>query len=78
MCIDAWFSNGGVQNQIEKRRHDLSDAICIPGIWSQQRLISNYSTSSMQLRTEDGSNMIDVSPSGINLIGNIKKNGVPL
>lgn len=78
MCIDAWFSNGDIQNQIEKRRHDLSDAVCIPGIWSQPNRLSNYSTSSMQLRTEDGSQMIDISSSGINLIGNIKKNGVPL
>ena len=78
MCFDAWWSNGGIQNQIEKRRHDLSDAICIPGVWSQPKRISNYSTTSMQLRTEDGSQMIDISSSGIDLIGNIKKNGVPL
>lgn len=78
MCYDAWWSNGGIQNQIERRRHDLSDAICIPGIWSQPKRISNYSTSSMQLRTADGSQMIDISSSGINLVGNIKKNGVPL
>jgi hypothetical protein len=78
MCIDAWFSSGDVQNQIEKRRHDLSDAFCILGTWSQPRRISNYSTNSMQLRTEDGTQMIDISTSGINLIGNIRKNGVPI
>jgi hypothetical protein len=78
MCIDAWFSNGDIQNQIEKRRHDLSDAVCIPGIWSQPNRVTNYSTNSMQLRNEDGTQMIDISSSGINLIGNIKKNGVPL
>lgn len=78
MCIDAWFSSGGIQNQIEKRRHDLSDAVCIPGIWSQKNLISNYSTTSMQLRTDDGTQMIDISGSGINLVGNIKVNGVAI
>lgn len=78
MCIDAWFSNSQIQNQIEKRRHDLSDAVCIPGVWSQPNRISSYSISSMQLRTEDGSQMIDISSSGINLIGTVKKNGVPL
>lgn len=78
MCIDAWFSNGGVQNQIDRRRHDLSDAFAILGTWSQPNRISNYSTDSMQLRTEDGTQMIDISSSGINLIGNIKKNGVPI
>lgn len=78
MCIDAWFSNGNIQNQVELRRHDLSDAFAIIGTWSHPRKISNYSTSSMQLRTEDGTQMIDISPSGINLVGNVKKNGVDL
>lgn len=34
-CIDSWWQSGGVQNQAEKRRHDLSDGIVIPGLWSQ-------------------------------------------
>lgn len=29
-CIDAWWQNGGIQSQFEERRHDLSDAFCIP------------------------------------------------
>lgn len=75
MCIDAWWSNGGIQNQIERRRHDLSDAICIPGIWSQKKKISNYSTASAQLRTEDGSQKIDISSSKITISGNVDLNG---
>ena len=38
-CIDAWWQSGGIQNQLEKRRHDLSDGIVIPGLWSQPRRI---------------------------------------
>lgn len=76
MCIDAWFSNGNVQNQAEKRRHDLSDAFAIIGTWSQPKRISNYSTSSMQLRTDNGNHMIDISQNGIDLRGTIRKNGV--
>ncbi|NRS20582.1 hypothetical protein HP398_29625 [Brevibacillus sp. HB1.4B] len=52
MCIDAWFSNGGVQNQIDKRRHDLSDAIAIPGLWSQPNKVEQYSTKHVELRNE--------------------------
>ncbi|MFC8686310.1 Gp138 family membrane-puncturing spike protein [Brevibacillus porteri] len=52
MCIDAWFSNGGVQNQIEQRRHDLSDAIAIPGLWSQPKKLENYSTKHVELRND--------------------------
>lgn len=37
MCIDAWWQSGGVQNQIEQRRHDLSDAFAVLGPFSQAR-----------------------------------------
>lgn len=78
MCIDAWFSNGDVQNQIEKRRHDLSDAFAILGTWSQPNVISNYNTTSMQLRNESGTQGITISNSSVDLFGTITKNGVPL
>lgn len=52
MCIDAWFASGGVQNQIEKRRHDLSDAIAIPGLWSQPKRLEQYSTKHVELRND--------------------------
>jgi len=79
MCIDAWFSNGGIQNQIEKRRHDLSDAFAIMGCWSQPNKLTNYSTTSAQLRTEDGSTYINIKPGEINLVATtVKKNGTPI
>ena len=77
MCIDAWWSNGGVQNQIETRRHDLSDGFAIIGTWSQPRVISSYSTDSAQLRTEDGNTYINVKPGEINLVAtSVKINGI--
>ena len=54
MCIDGWWSLGGVQNQLEYRRHDLSDGFAIIGPWSQPRTVSNYSQTAAQLRSEDG------------------------
>lgn len=78
MCIDAWFSSGGVQNQIEKRRHDLSDAFAILGAWSQPRTLPNYSTTAAQLRSDDGSAYISLSSGEINLVApNVKINGIP-
>ena len=68
-CIDAWWQNGGVQNQIDIRRHDLSDAFAIPGPWSQPRRVSNYSTNSCQLRNEAGTAYIELSGSTINIVG---------
>lgn len=77
MCIDAWWSYGGLQNQIETRRHDLSDAIAILGIWSQPKRINNYSTDSCQLRSLDGTAYIELKDNNINLVANsVKINGI--
>ncbi|WP_462305050.1 Gp138 family membrane-puncturing spike protein [Acidaminococcus massiliensis] len=70
-CMDAWWQSGGVQNQIDCRRHDLSDGYAIPGPWSQPRVISNYSTKSAQLRTENGEAYIELSGNAINLVGGV-------
>lgn len=79
MCIDAFFSNGGVQNQLEKRRHDLSDGIAIMGMWSQPNVVPNYSTTATELRTVDGSTKISLQPGEIDFVATvIKKNGTPM
>ena len=66
-CIDAWWQNSGVQNQIDTRRHDLSDAFAIPGPWSQPRKVSGYSTNSCQLRNEAGSAYVELNGSVVNI-----------
>ena len=77
MCIDAWFSNGGVQNQIEKRRHDLSDAIAIPGLCSQPTKLEDFSEKHVELRSEDRSEFIRMKPGVIDLVApTIRVNGV--
>ncbi len=68
-CMDAWWQSGGVQNQIDCRRHDLSDGYAIPGPWSQPRIVPNYSTKSAQLRTESGEAYIELSGNSINIVG---------
>ncbi len=74
--IDGWWANGGVQNQPEKRRHDLSDGFAILGVWSQPRVITNYSTTSAQLRSDDGTTYISLAPGEIDLVATtVKVNG---
>ena len=59
-CMDAWWQNGGVQNQVEKRRHDLSDGFAILSCWSQPRVISDYSIDSIQFRNETKSSIVEI------------------
>jgi len=64
-CIDAWYQNGGNQNvQVELRMHDLSDGFCIPGPRSLPKVIPAISSTTCQLRTEDGTAFIEVTKTG--------------
>jgi hypothetical protein len=61
MCYDNWYQSGGVSNnQATRRRHSLSDAMFIPGGWSQPRVLSGYSTTKAQLRSDDGTTLVEV------------------
>ncbi|WP_457849452.1 hypothetical protein, partial [Staphylococcus aureus] len=44
------------------RMHDLSDGFAILGFRSQPRALSNISTTSAQLRSDDGATFIDLNP----------------
>lgn len=80
VCIDAWWQNGGIQNQAEQRRHDLSDGFAILAPFSQSKIknFSTFSSSIMELRNADGTQKIQLSDTAVNLVGNILKNGSPI
>lgn len=60
-CIDFWWQSGGVQDPVDSRQHDLSDAFAIVGPQSQVKKISGISSSGAQLRTDDGAAFIEVA-----------------
>lgn len=60
-CIDFWWQNGGIQEPVDYRMHDLSDAFAIVGPQSQAQKISGISTTAAQLRTDDGAAFIEVA-----------------
>ncbi|HFR4301113.1 TPA: Gp138 family membrane-puncturing spike protein [Klebsiella pneumoniae] len=60
-CIDFWWQSGGIQEPVDERMHDLSDAFCIVGPQSQAKKIGGISTTAAQLRTDDGSAFIEVA-----------------
>jgi len=69
-CIDFWWQNGGVQEAVDPRMHDLSDAFAIVGLQSGATKIKNISTTTLQMRTDDGLAYIELDPANhaINLV----------
>ena len=84
-CIDNWWQSGGVGKQAELRMHDLSDGFFLPtGGMSQPNIPGNISTDSAQMRTKDGTELIDLNPTthtltlqaaNIKLLGNLQMGG---
>lgn len=58
--IDSWWQSGGVQEPVSSRMHDLSDAFCRVGPQSQARKISGISTTTAQLRSDDGLTFVEI------------------
>ena len=67
-CFDAWFQSGGIQNQMSLRRHDLSDGFAIIGVKSQPNVIPDYSSTTVQLRDNTGTNFLELGASSIRMV----------
>lgn len=68
-AIDNWWLNGGVQNPVEQRVHDLSDGIAIFGLQNQKKIKSEVETPGSGLHlyhTETGTG-IEIGEEGIKL-----------
>jgi hypothetical protein len=63
-CIDSWWQQGTVGAQAEARMHDLSDGFAILAPTSQPRVLTDVSSSNVQLRTEDGTAVLEITPDG--------------
>lgn len=66
--LDNWLEKGGVQppaEPVQPRSHDLSDAIFVPGIMNKPTPIAAYSTDSIEVRNEDGTVALEVSPTSV-------------
>ncbi len=63
-CIDTWFQSGGYNNQQAiMRMHDLSDGFILLGFRSLPRVLTNISTTDIQIRSDDGNSFIALNPS---------------
>ena len=65
--IDNWLVSGPGLPPTVGRVHDLSDGIAIVGLRSNPRTLANVSTTSAQLRSDDGLTYIDFTAGKITL-----------
>jgi Phage protein Gp138 N-terminal domain len=77
MAMDHWWENGGIQKQPDGKlyRHDIGDAKAHFGLRSQPRVIPNYSTTSMQLRNDEETVVVDLASAGITVTAPFLKVG---
>lgn len=68
-CIDFWWQNGEVQEPVDPRQHDLSDAFAIVGPQSQAQKISGISASAVELRSDNGATKLSLNPSSGTISG---------
>jgi hypothetical protein len=68
--IDFWWQNTGVQPPAECRMHDLSDAFAFVGFSSKPNVITNISTTTVQIRSDDQSTYWELDPTNqkINMV----------
>lgn len=67
LCIDGWWTLGGIQNWNDLRRHDFSDAIATFSPWSQPNSLASYQTDALEIRNLDRDQYVRLSQEGISL-----------
>lgn len=78
-CIDGWWKAGGMQTQPERRLHNLSDAVVVPGLRSLPNAKTMTGTVA-RIRTDDNSCYYELNPEDKSLTlvapGGVTINGV--
>ncbi len=63
--IDLWWQSGGIQNPFDTRKHDLSDGFAFFRPQSQAKKIKNISTADLEIRNDENTCKIQITPSGV-------------
>lgn len=83
--LDAWWQQGGEQPQVDARMVSHSDGFYLSNVRSTPRKLENVSTSSTQMRSDDGKHMVDLHPQkgithsvegGKHVVSILKDNGI--
>lgn len=63
--IDSWLVNGAGLPPLTGRAHDIADGIALVGLRNNTRALTNVSTTTAQLRSNDGTTYVEVAGGGI-------------
>ena len=69
MCIDGWYQSGGVQSQMDRRRHDLSDGFAIMGCWSQPNVKKKFPKEGCVLQNDNGTAGVSIKNGTLHVFG---------
>lgn len=58
--IDGWWQSGQISPPSDLRMHDLSDGFALVGPFSQKTKITNVSTTTAQMRSDDGTLLVEL------------------
>jgi hypothetical protein len=67
--LDVWWAKGGTVDPADARKHNLSDAIAIPGVYPRTRASGRVSAS--HVRLENGNASMELQANGKFKIGNL-------
>lgn len=72
-AIDLWYSQGGTTQPSEYRLHDLSDGMAVVGINNQQKKLTDFNNTDVELRDRDRTVRVTMKHDGT--IENVNETG---
>ena len=73
--LDTWLQSAGVQPPLDTRRHSLSDAIAILGLYSQPNKLGSFHNTGVEIKNDAGTTYFRLDDSGITIKGNVDIDG---
>ena len=74
-ALDTWLQSGDTQTPLDTRRHSLSDAIAVLGLYSQPNKLGSFHSSGIELKNDAGTTYFRLDDSGITIKGNVDIDG---
>jgi hypothetical protein len=79
--IDNFVKSGGVSfpaegnKQVSPRHHDITDAICIPGVFTVPTALSSWNQDAIEVRNTAGTVKLSISSSKVTITGDLEVTG---